>query len=315
MPYLTLPFFQELEPARSILIAGAGGGFDVFSGLPLYFALRAQGKQVHLASVSFSPLEYADGRRLTPVLVEVTPTTQGREAYFPERSLAKWLAAQGEPQPVYSFQRSGVQPLLVAYQTLVDLLKVDTVILVDGGIDSLLSGDESALGSPQEDAASIAAVHQLSLERKLLVCLGFGIDHTVCHAQALEAISQLITQGGFLGAWSLTAEMPEVRRYREATEAVFRETPAHWSIASSSILAALAGRFGNAHTIKETEGMRLFINVLMTIYWCFRVDAVAQKLLYLESIRHTSTIDEVGYAIGQFRNALPARKKWVSLPM
>jgi hypothetical protein len=268
-----------------------------------------------VAPVSFSPLEYCNGERLTPALVKVTATTQGREAYFPEKSLAKWLAAQGEPQPVYSFQRSGVKPLLTAYQTLVDLLHVDTVILADGGIDTLLRGDESSLGSPEEDAVSIAAVHQLPLERKMLVCLGFGIDHTVSHAQALEAMSQLISQGGFLGAWSLTEDMPEVRRYREATQAVFDETPAHWSVASSSILAALSGRFGNAHTIKQTEGRLLFINILMTIYWCFRVDAVARKMLYLQDILHTSAIEEVSYAIGRFRNALPARKKWMSLPM
>src|SRR6185437_7492889 len=43
---LTLPFFQEIESAQSILLAGAGGGFDIFSGLPLYFGLRAMGKQV-----------------------------------------------------------------------------------------------------------------------------------------------------------------------------------------------------------------------------------------------------------------------------
>ena len=39
-----LPFFTELRPARRVLVAGAGGGFDVFSGLPLYFNLRAAGK-------------------------------------------------------------------------------------------------------------------------------------------------------------------------------------------------------------------------------------------------------------------------------
>jgi len=37
-----------------IFIAGAGGGFDVFSGLPLYFGLRAAGKKVTLANLSFS---------------------------------------------------------------------------------------------------------------------------------------------------------------------------------------------------------------------------------------------------------------------
>ena len=35
-----LPFFQKLSDSRRVLIAGAGGGFDVFSGLPLYFLSR-----------------------------------------------------------------------------------------------------------------------------------------------------------------------------------------------------------------------------------------------------------------------------------
>ncbi|MEH1129501.1 hypothetical protein [Micromonospora sp. CPCC 206061] len=29
------PLFAALAPARSVLIAGAGGGFDVYAGLPL----------------------------------------------------------------------------------------------------------------------------------------------------------------------------------------------------------------------------------------------------------------------------------------
>jgi hypothetical protein len=33
MKSLQLPFFTELEGARTVLVAGAGGGFDVFSGL------------------------------------------------------------------------------------------------------------------------------------------------------------------------------------------------------------------------------------------------------------------------------------------
>ena len=52
MELLSLPFFSELEPAKRVLVAGAGGGFDVLCGLPLYFALRAAGKTVHLANLS-----------------------------------------------------------------------------------------------------------------------------------------------------------------------------------------------------------------------------------------------------------------------
>jgi hypothetical protein len=36
---MNIPFFSELEGSRNILIAGAGGGFDVFCGLPLFFSI------------------------------------------------------------------------------------------------------------------------------------------------------------------------------------------------------------------------------------------------------------------------------------
>lgn len=39
--------FTRLRPASRVLVAGAGGGFDVYAGLPLALALA--GKQVHLA--------------------------------------------------------------------------------------------------------------------------------------------------------------------------------------------------------------------------------------------------------------------------
>ncbi|HLZ57374.1 MAG TPA: DUF1152 domain-containing protein [Ktedonosporobacter sp.] len=315
--YLTLPFFQEIEQAQSLLIAGAGGGFDIFSGLPLYFGLRNQGKRVHLANVSFSPLHSSNGRWLSPALMEVTADTQGRSHYFPEKYLAQWFVTQGEHIPIYCFDRTGVQPLLAAYQTLIDLLQVDAIILVDGGTDSLMRGDEPGLGTPEEDIASIAAVHHLPLDTKLLVCLGFGIDtfHGVCHAHVLEAIADLVRRNGFLGTWSLTKEMPEVQRYREATEAVLQIMSSYPSIVSTSILSALAGLFGDAHVTQRTAGSKLFINVLMTLYWCFRLDVVAQRLLYLDNIQHTQTARDLTAAIEQFRDTLPMKKAWINLPM
>ena len=317
MHCLTLPFFRDIEKSRSILLAGAGGGFDIFSGLPLYFGLRNLGKQVHLANLSFSPLHAATGRWLSPALMEVTASTQARSHYFPEKYLAQWFAVQGEQVPIYCFDRTGVQPLLAAYQILIDLLNIDTIILIDGGTDSLMRGDEPGLGTPEEDIASLASVHQLQIGTKLLVCLGFGIDtfHGVCHAHFLEAVSVLACQDGFLGTWSLTKEMPEVQRYREATEAVLQMMSFHPSIVSTSILSALAGLFGDVQVNQRTAGSKLFINVLMTLYWCFRVDPVARRLLYLDDILQTQTSRDLTFAIERFRQTLPTRKDWVDLPM
>lgn len=46
----------------------------------------------------------------------------------------------------------------------------------DGGTDSLMRGDESGLGTPTEDMASIAAVNKLKVRTKILMCIGLGID-------------------------------------------------------------------------------------------------------------------------------------------
>src|SRR5215471_15515606 len=142
MSGLQLPFFTELEEARTVLVAGAGGGFDIFSGLPLYFGLRAAGKQAHLANLSFSHLEAATGRQLAPAALEVTADSRVTAGYFPEYHLCRWFRSRGEEVPVICFDRTGVQPILEAYRAVVGQLQVDTVVLVDGGTDSLMRGDE-----------------------------------------------------------------------------------------------------------------------------------------------------------------------------
>src|SRR5262245_45262612 len=99
------------------MIAGAGGGFDIFSGLPLFFHLEARGKEVHLANLSFTSLAEVDGRVLAPGLVEVDAGSAGPR-YFPERALARYLAARGKPMSIFCLEVQGCEPLLHAYRTL-----------------------------------------------------------------------------------------------------------------------------------------------------------------------------------------------------
>jgi hypothetical protein len=314
---LKSPFLDAVEPARNILIAGIGGGYDVFSGLPLYFGLQADGKQVHLANLSFSALPHDPAARLAPALLRVTADTDLVTTYFPEQYLAQWFRARGQDVPVYCFERTGVRPLLQAYRALVAHLGVDTVILVDGGTDSLMRGDEAGLGTPQEDIASITAAHELDVPNKVLVCLGFGVDHFhgVCHAHFLEAVAELTRLHGYLGLLALLEDMPEVRLYRAATESVFARMPHAVSIVSSSILSALDGRYGDHHATERTSGSTLWINPLMSTYWCFRLAPVAERILYRRAMLETISYLDINRVIEDFRRSCDTIRRASRIPL
>jgi hypothetical protein len=179
-----------------------------------------------------------------------------------------------------------------------------------------MRGDEAGLGMPEEDIASIAAVDELQVARKYLVCLGFGVDafHGVCHAHTLEAVAELTREGAFLGALSLTQQMPEVRRYMEAAQAVCQAMPDWPSIVCASILSALEGHYGDHHRTARTRGSTLWINPLMALYWCFRLDAVARRLLYLDAVKRTRTPWDLVDAIDTFRRRCPATRERAVIP-
>ena len=70
------PLLEALEGVDRILLAGCGGGYDVFSGLPLYFALKQAGKTVFLSNFTFTPeLLLMKGNWITRSCLEVTADT------------------------------------------------------------------------------------------------------------------------------------------------------------------------------------------------------------------------------------------------
>lgn len=134
----TNPLFARLESAERILVAGAGGGFDIYAGLPVALSLLHQGKDVLLANLSFSALEGLPlDAWLAPDVAVITPQTALHQAYFPERTLAQWLDLHHYPSTVHAFTRVGVQPLRAAYRALIERYDIDAVVLVDGGTDIL----------------------------------------------------------------------------------------------------------------------------------------------------------------------------------
>src|SRR5512145_199283 len=240
---LNLPIFNQLAPCQNILIAGVGGGFDIFCGLPIYFALRERGQQAHLANLTFSATESIHGAlRLSSTLAGVNAnirspfpllsdparmndpqvaellTNADLSIYFPELHLAHWFHEQrGEEITIWCINKTGVRPLQENYRRLISQLAIDAIILIDGVVDSLARGDEAEPGTFVEDAISLAAVSALDdVPVRMLGCLGLGAEQDITHTHIFENIAALAASGGFLGSCALTSQMTEYTAYESA---------------------------------------------------------------------------------------------------
>src|SRR5688500_4917131 len=129
MSFLQIPFFDAIADAKTVLIAGAGGGYDIFAGLPLDVGLQNMGKTLHPANLSCAQLYGSTGKRHGEALVEVTHKTEGSLRYFPEVHLARWFHHErGEDVSIFGIDRVGARPVATAYRNLVAHL---------GGVDAV----------------------------------------------------------------------------------------------------------------------------------------------------------------------------------
>ncbi|GAA4954008.1 DUF1152 domain-containing protein [Actinoplanes utahensis] len=307
-----MPFFEALGDARRVLIAGAGGGFDVYAGLPLGLSLMAAGRTVHFGSLSLVNLYGLEqGFRRDEGVAAVTADTASHEVYFPERTLARWLRRHALPSTVYAFPRTGVRPLRRAYRRLARRLDLDAIVLVDGGTDILMRGDEAALGTPVEDATSLAAVAATPVPVRLVASIGFGVDayHGVNHVQVLENIAALDRDGAYLGAFTVPSHGREAALYRDAVEHARIATPGRASIVNGQIAAALTGAAGDVPVDERIGGSPLFVNPLMAMYFTFDLAGLAARSLYLDRIRGTDDMLQVSHIIERFRDEIEPRPR------
>jgi hypothetical protein len=315
---LNLPILDQVANSQNILIAGAGGGSDVLCGLPIYFALQQMGKIVHLANYSFT--EFRLAQFVSEPIIGIEDALLGargtiKEAinYYPEGYLAQWFhEVRGETTPVWMFARTSVKPLITAYCALVKQFSIDAVILIDGGVDSLMRGNENGAGSLLEDSISLAAVSALDVPVKILSCIGFGteVEDGVCHGLALENMAALAKQKAFWGSCALTPQMPVFQQFESACRYIW-EQPKHFkSHISTRVIPAVNGEFGDFHMyLDHNSATGIYVTPLMSLYWFFDAQAVAEQNLLVKPLMSTETIDEARKVSSDVRDSVKRRPR------
>jgi hypothetical protein len=137
---------------KTIFLSGCGGGYDLFGGLPHYFKIKScDDYDVTLINYTFTTRELLSKhcQQLTTLLFRVDPTTDVSwltdKVYFPEQRLANEIQV-----PIYvilcNYDETRIELVIEAYQHLIGGRTIDEIILIDGGSDSLLTGNEQQLG-------------------------------------------------------------------------------------------------------------------------------------------------------------------------
>lgn len=302
------PFFEQTQSAKNILLVGAGGGFDIVSGIALYSHFRQQGKSLVLANLSFSALDFSGSEEVCPGTFRISRQSDDLP-YFPEKYILDWIADAGhECPPMYGFSdQIGVRPLAAGYTHIIEQHHIDTIILVDGGTDSLMFGDEVRVGTIIEDACSIVAANLVMPNHAYLAAIGFGVEHDFNHHACLENIATLSRSGSFLGSIALTNDMQEGKDFVSLVEYLNQKMPLHRSIVNNSIASAVIGSFGDQHFTQRTKGSTQFVSPFMSLYWFFNLKGIHERLQFARDIINTETKGDIVEVYQRYRSTTPRR--------
>ena len=203
---------KKLEAANNILIVGAGGGQDVLVGLPLYYTFLKQGKKPHLANLThtdFSTIkDHAEPIILDSCLLGATSMIKEPSTNYVESYLSNFFKVSSNSDvTVWMFNRTHVLELKKAFSRLIEHLKIDAIVLVDGGIDSIMKGDEGndKLTNNFLNTTLILSVLQ-SIESFHDKCLSMACSD-ISNVDINEQISLLSSQGGFYGGCFMVGYM------------------------------------------------------------------------------------------------------------
>jgi len=289
--------------SKNIMFVGLGGGFDIFGAIPLWMHLNKWVDKnfvfvnYNIAAKKFMDLRVEDG-------------------IYPE-SLFKWIE-----QPVYTLPPSGVKNQVKFFEAIIEEHQVDTIIGIDGGVDSLMHGDEKNCGTILEDFTTLAAIDEFKIPSKCVVCCGFGTESEegLCHYLILENMAQLVSQNAFLGCCSLTSDMEEFKIYKRICEATWnngRKSHIH-----TKVISAILGKFGKQNFYEGIESNTVgdkakeeFITPLMSIFWFFDFDAVVKNNKLIPELKAGATRTDSLLIYRQFLDNCESKRDWKDIPL
>jgi len=287
-----------------VLIMGCGGGYDIFTGLPIYFSLVNQGVQTYLANFSFTDHDLLrQYQALSKYVYLINPHLTDKLAYFPELFLANKLGVS-----VIAFEyEHGVVTLEKSYIDVINTYGIKTIILVDGGCDSVLFGDEKELATPVEDMMNIFVVNKLLNDHVIslayLSVLGITADfyEGVDPKDIEKNIKYLTETNALVCSYQLNNKCLLSQKYIET----FLDCCPHKSIVNCSIVESIMENYGlvlSKHLAPRCSSMKIEISQLTSTNYVFKLSVVANTIKYLDLLTGIDDSDEIDKIIMEYHD-------------
>jgi len=288
--------------SSNIILAGCGGGYDVFCTIPLFYKNIKKNKII--VSLSFTDEKYllnlTKKNEVTKLhnnlfLIDAKKIKNVTNNYFPEYYLSKHLN-----HVVYIIlKETTINEIIKAYNIIIHNSKrINELYLVDGGCDLLLSGNESDLATPVEDMMHLSAVRYLPITNKYACAIGMPCD--CIDLKKSELINRLDDLSNILvyqKIWSLKDE--NVNKYYQ----IVNKSRIDKTVVNSLICSALEGKTG--YYLPEQLKYRLSknnveIDELMVTFVQFDLIKLSHTISYLDLLNRDDNTDKIDSYIMNF---------------
>jgi len=301
-----------LDESKNILLCGCGGGYDIYTGMPILYEYQ---EKTTLANITFSSISLVqkilDKKEVfVNGYEEIDYKTCKEELknYYPKNYVPEYWLSKYLNKKVYTILPSGVQTLCTIFSQIINDNQIDTIVLVDGGIDSMMFGDEQDIGTYSEDISTMLAVSLLPV-KKVLVTTAWGVEGHLSHNRFFENVATLIRQDGFLGSQSLEKDSANGVFYTSVLEACFPPN----STINICIHASITGQRWNKphkwalqrhsdYQVNSTFSLQDWVGCpLGGIYWFFDLDKVVPNIVYKDNLMNTIHLSEVDRIVHHYR--------------
>ena len=276
---------------KTILLAGCGGGYDVFGAIPLY--LKYKKEHIYISSLSFTHRLVLDECSCVKKLQENLYLVDASEDkvsqkfdYFPEY----YLSYELKKEIYVILVNSTIKQIEQAYLFISN--KFDEIYMIDGGCDALLSGTETDLATPVEDMMNLKAIEQIPCHKKYVCAVGLNCDcgHGVIEKELVERLKYMRENNIILSERNWSLNDSDIQTYVN----ICKKSNLTNTIVHSLIIARLHGE-SDYHTPKflrhRITNDKVYLSDLTTTFVVCDYNSLIQTIIYFGGLKNDFTRD------------------------